>query len=240
MVLEGAIKGLSDIYVHRKGGMVQSGETFFDEDLRKDVFKTVLQRLEEQRGRIIGRFDAPFEDVDEFGCDGCDQDPIVGSIFHKIGDCDICEECFQKLGKDEKDEFVLAEDAESTVEAEEFSCDGDGGMCSEDPITGRRFHKIEDFDLCNACFGKLSADEKNDCIQEDTVDSLAKLEEDMALADLLARCGKASLLDIVKALDDLLRHHFSDDCSDSIKAVVSQALSSQQFYQEGGISVVVQ
>lgn len=147
--LEDLVKGLCDIYVSRKS------ELLGDSDFHKDIFKTVFRRLEWQRGRIIGRFDRPFEDVDEFGCDGCNQDPIDGSVYHKVGDCDLCERCYDKLDEVQKDSFTLEESPVSSVAIDEYSCDGDSGGCDEDPIVGRRFHKIEDFDLCQTCFKKI-------------------------------------------------------------------------------------
>jgi hypothetical protein len=251
--LENVVKGLCDLYVCRLKARTEEGagnngdgyrEGGGSAEARKKVEREgVFQRLVGQRGRLIGRFDPPFEDVDEFECDGCGEDPIVGSYYHKVEDCDLCEGCYEKLGAEEKEEYALANDATPSgiaggdlhASVEEFSCDGEGGTCGQDPIVGARFHKMEDYDLCSRCFETLDEDAKGDFRLVENPPSVLLMGENVRLDDLLRLCGKPSLADVVEGLRMLLRADTesmtgTDDqhVDVEVRAVVDLAIYNQQ------------
>ncbi len=252
--LEDVVKGLCDLYVCRLKARTEEGAGNDDglkegggsAEARKKIEREgVFQRLVGQRGRLIGRFDPPFEDVDEFECDGCGEDPIVGSYYHKVDDCDLCEGCYEKLGAEEKEEYAQANDATASgiepaggdwdTSMEEFSCDGEGGTCGQDPIVGARFHKMEDYDLCSRCFEKLGEDAKGDFRLVENPPSLLLMGENVRLDDLLRLCGKQSLADVVDGLRMWLRADTESVTGTDgqhvdveVRAVVDLAIYNQQ------------
>merc|ERR1719399_1456451 len=89
-------------------------------------------------------------------CDVTGQSPIVGVRYHKIGvDYDLCESEFLKLS--EKEQTLYEKIEQPPVKHWGVSCDASGMY----PIVGVRYTKIGDnYDLCEAEFNKLSAEEQ--------------------------------------------------------------------------------
>jgi len=89
-------------------------------------------------------------------CDVTGQSPIIGARYHKIGvDYDLCESEFLKLS--EKEQKLYEKIDQPPVKHWGVSCDASGMY----PIVGVRYTKIgENYDLCEAEFNKLSADEQ--------------------------------------------------------------------------------
>lgn len=102
-------------------------------------------------------------------CDGSDQNPLVGTRYHKIGhNYDLNETEFAKLTRDEQEKYeVIAFPGDVPVPVKNSKskpvvhygviCDGS----NQNPLVGTRYHKIgQNYDLNEAEFAKLSANEQ--------------------------------------------------------------------------------
>jgi len=88
-------------------------------------------------------------------CDNCNQPIYIGIKRYKArheADYDLCEKCFESLGKNLDDFFQMNNLVNEDVLHKYHSCN----HCMTEPIWGVRFACIdcENFDLCECCFDK--------------------------------------------------------------------------------------
>lgn len=134
------------------------------ENRDKSETETEKETLQEQKQRA--QSPPPIVPVEHpyVTCDGCNESPLRGTRYHKVGeDFDLNETEFAKLSDAEKTQYQVVLRPNGPIIRWEpvvhygVSC----GASNISPIHGIRFHKIgEDYNLSQVEFAKISEEDK--------------------------------------------------------------------------------